>query len=207
MAIGDNLTQREQILIGVMGLAIIVVGAFWYFIYSPKQTTLTTLAAHVDSVESMNRQARVDLARGTAAHLQQQVAEYQRNLDLMRALVPTSNEVPSLLEQISTASRQVGLEIATVEPVPVIQGEQFDTYRYKLGVVGGYHAIASFLSNVGSLDRIVAPVGLSLKVHPPDLTSKTMQKPNESLLDASFQVQTYVERPGAIAPAGAGVTP
>lgn len=204
MAIGDNLTQREQILIGVTGVAILAVVAFWYFVFNPKQTTLANLSAHVDSVETMNRQARVDLARGTAAQLQAQVASYQHNLELMRELVPTSNEVPSLLEQISTAARRVGLEIATVEPVPVIQGDQFDTYRYKLGIVGGYHAVAAFLANVGSLDRIVAPVGLSLKMHAPDPTTKMRQKPNESLLDASFQVQTYVAHARTPMPAGAG---
>ncbi|HXC25675.1 MAG TPA: type 4a pilus biogenesis protein PilO [Gemmatimonadaceae bacterium] len=194
MAIGDNMTQREQILLGIGGVAIILVVAFWYFIYNPKQTTLSTLATHVDSIESMNRQARIDLARGTAEQLRAEAAAYQHNLDLMRQLVPTSNEVPALLENISTAARRVGLELATVEPVPVIQGDQFDTYRYKMGVVGGYHAVAAFLANVGSLDRIVAPVGLVLKVHTPDAISKVTQKPDEALLDATFEVQTYVAR-------------
>ena len=112
----------------------------------------------------------------------------------MRQLVPVSNEVPALLEEVSTAARRVGLDLATVEPVPVIPGEQFDTYRYKLGVMGGYHAVAQFLTNVGSLDRIVAPVGLSFKMHAGDVKSRAQQKPGEALLDATFQIQTYVAR-------------
>jgi Tfp pilus assembly protein PilO len=194
MAIGANMTQRERILVGIGAAAILATVAFWYFIYNPKQTTLSALATHVDSVDAMNRQARVDLARGTADQLQAEAAAYQRNLDLMRQLVPTSNEVPALLEDISTAARRVGLDLASVEPVPVIEGQEFDTYRYKVGVLGGYHAISAFLANVGSLSRIVAPVGLTLKVHPPDPTSKAVQKPNAALLEASFQVQTYVAR-------------
>jgi type IV pilus assembly protein PilO len=194
MAIGANMTQREQILVGVGALAILAAVAFWYFVYTPKSVTLAGLSAHADSVEALNRQARMDLARGTSRQLQADVAQYKRNLDLMRALVPASNEVPALLENVSTAARRVGLDLATVEPVPVIAGEQFDTYRYKLGVMGGYHAIAQFLANVGSLDRIVAPVGLSLKVHSGAVKSKMPQQPGESLLDATFQIQTYVTR-------------
>jgi type IV pilus assembly protein PilO len=194
MAIGANMTQREQILVGIGALAIVVAVAFWYFVYNPKSATLAALAAHVDSVETLNNQARNDLLHGTSQQLKAEVTQYQRNLDLMRDLVPVSNEVPALLENVSTAARRVGLDLATVEPVPVIAGEQFDTYRYKLGVMGGYHAIAQFLANVGSLDRIVAPVGLSLKVHTGDAKSRAPQKPGESLLDATFQIQTYVAR-------------
>lgn len=193
MAIGANMTQREQALVGSGIIAILLAAAFWWFIYTPRAATIAALSAHVDSVETDNRQARVTIARGTVQQLQTDAAEYQKNLDMMRELVPTSNEVPQLLENVSTAARRVGLDLASVEPVPVISGEQFDTYRYKVSVMGGYHELAEFLTNVGSLNRIMAPLGLDLKVHPAD-KDKTHQKAGESLLDASFQIQTYVAR-------------
>ena len=193
MAIGANMTQREQALTGVGIIAILLLVAFWWFRFSPQVATLSTMSAHVDSVEMNNRKARVAIARGTVEQLQGEAAKYQKNLDMMRELVPTSNEVPSLLENVSTAARRVGLDLASVEPVPVIEGEQFDTYRYKVSVMGGYHELAEFLANVGSLNRIMAPLGLDLKPHPGD-KDKAHQKAGESLLDASFQLQTYVAR-------------
>lgn len=191
MAIGANMTQREQAFIGAGVLTLAAAAAFWYFVFTPRQLQTTALALHVDSVEAANRQARVDLTRGTTRQLQGEAEEYARNLELMRELVPTSNEVPSLLEQVSTAARRVGLDIGAVEPQPVIQGDQFDTYRYKISVIGGYHAIAAFLTNVGSLERIIAPVGLELK---PYTAAKTGARPSQSLLQADFQIQTYVAR-------------
>jgi len=193
MAIGANMTQREQALVGSGIIAILLAAAFWWFIFTPKAATIGALSAHVDSVETNNRKARVAIARGTVHQLQTEAAQYQKNLDMMRELVPTSNEVPSLLENVSTAARRVGLDLASVEPVPVIPGEQFDTYRYKVSVLGGYHELAEFLTNVGSLSRIVAPLGLDLKIHPAD-KDKSHVKAGESLLDASFQLQTYVAR-------------
>ncbi len=193
MAIGANMTQREQLLAGVGLIGVLAAAAFWWFVYNPKATTLAAYSAHVDSVETTNRQARVDLARGSAEQLQSEEASYEKNLQVMRELVPTTNEVPALLANVSTAARRVGLDIASVEPVPVIEGDQFDTYRYKVSVMGGYHELAEFLTNVGSLDRIMAPLGLDLKLHTGD-KSKLQTKDGESLLDATFQLQTYVAR-------------
>lgn len=193
MAIGANMTQREQALVGSGIIAILLAAAFWWFVYTPKAATIESLSAHVDTVETNNRKARVAIARGTVQQLQTEAARYQKNLDMMRELVPTSNEVPSLLENVSTAARRVGLDLGSVEPVPVIAGEQFDTYRYKVSVLGGYHELAEFLANVGSLNRIMAPLGLDLKIHP-DTKDKSHQKAGESLLEASFQLQTYVAR-------------
>ena len=188
MAIGANMTQREQALVAVGLVGIAIAAAFWYFIYNPKSVAIEAMTLHVDSVETLNRQARVDLTRGTSQQLLSEAAEYENNLQLMRELVPTGNEVPALLEGISTAARRVGLDVASVEPVPVITGDQFDTYRYKISVMGNYHAVARFLSNVGSLDRIVAPVGIDLKVHQSDKSKND----KVGMIDAAFQVQTYV---------------
>lgn len=199
MAIGANMTQREQALVGVGVVAILLAAAFWYFRYTPQVASIAALSAHVDTVDTNNRQARVAIARGTVQQLQNEATKYQANLDMMRELVPTSNEVPSLLANVSTAARRVGLDLASVEPVPVIQGGQFDTYRYKVTVMGGYHELAEFLTNVGSLNRIMAPLGLDLKPHA-GINDKSHQKAGESLLDASFQLQTYVARTSPLVP-------
>jgi Tfp pilus assembly protein PilO len=69
-------------------------------------------------------------------------------------------------------------------------------------VIGGYHPVGQFLSNVGSLNRIIAPVTMSIKLHG---TTQTKAKPKkgESLVDTEFQVQTYVARTTPYAPASA----
>ena len=154
----------------------------------------------VDSLDKKNQQAKADIAQGSLQKLRAQSAEYEQSLRVMRQLVPRSNEVPALLEDISTAARRVGLDLATVEPMPVLPGEQFDTYRYKLGVIGGYHPVGQFLSNVGSLNRIIAPVTMAIKLRPIADKTKARVKKGESLVDTQFQVQTYVVRTTPYAP-------
>lgn len=191
--------QRDQILLGVCVAAFAAIGAFWYFLYSPKTVELATLKARVDTLVEQNESVRREIAKGTASRLKEEAAEYGRMLVLFRQLVPVANEVPTLLDQISTAARQTGLELGGVNPQGVIPGEIFDTYRYQVGVTGSYHRIAQFLNNVGSLTRIVAPMNLVLN---PSAQGGPRVRPNEQLLNATFEIQTYVAR-SAMPAAGA----
>jgi Tfp pilus assembly protein PilO len=119
---------------------------------------------------------------------------YGRMLVQMRQLVPASNEVPTLLDQISNAARQTGLEIGPITPLGIMPGEVFDTHRFRMGVTGPYHRIGKFLENVGSLTRIMAPMNLTLR----QSARPGRTRPGEHSLDAAFEIQTYVLR---VAPA------
>lgn len=203
MAIGANMTRREQTLVAIAVVTIVIVIAYVHFIYSPRSEELDAVGAHVDKLENANKQAIRDVSEGSLQRLRDEAKEYGLSLKVMRQLVPTGNEVPALLDDISTAARRAGLELAGVEPLPVLPGEQFDTYRYKMSVIGGYHAVGKFLSNVGGLNRIVAPVTLEMKAHPPGDKSKRKPPANQSLLDTNFQVQTYVARTTPYVPSSA----
>ena len=193
MAIGKNLSKRDQLLISIAVMVVGLAGAYGYFMYLPKRGQLVALQTHVETLDKRNAEARADIAAGSLQKLRLETALYGAELAVLRQIVPTTNEVPALLENVSTAARRVGLDLASVEPMPVLVGEQFDTYRYKLSVTGGYHAIAAFLTNVGSLNRIIAPVALNLKPLAPQESKKIrMQKKDEALLDSDFQIQTYI---------------
>jgi type IV pilus assembly protein PilO len=191
--------QRDQLMLFACVAAFAAIGAYWYFMYSPKTIVLDTLQARVDTLVAQNESVRREIAKGTASKLKEEAEEYGRMLVLFRQLVPIANEVPTLLDQISTAARQVGLELGGVNPQGVIPGEIFDTYRYQIGVTGSYHRIAQFLNNIGSLTRIVAPMNLVLN---PVGTTGPRVRPNEQILGASFEIQTYVAKTAMPAPAG-----
>jgi type IV pilus assembly protein PilO len=200
-------TQRDQAMVLLVIVAVALIGLYYSYVYTPKATVLTGLQAHVDSLDVSNQRAKAELAKGNVDQLRAEAAKLQDNLEVMRQLVPTSNEVPALLEQVSTAARRVGLDLATVKPQPVVEGEQFDTYRYQVAVIGDYHALGEFLANVGSLTRIVAPVNLALSPlgsgAAVDQRKKALKK-NNSVLDSRFELQTYIAKTAAPRPAPAG---
>ena len=183
--------QRDQILFFVAFLGIIGAGAYWYFVYSPKQESLAVITTLVESLDAGNPRAKAELAGGTVAEIRAESERLRANLELMRSLVPAGNEVPALLEQVSTAARRVGLEINYIEPEPVIPGEQFDTYRYKLRALGNYHEIGQLLTGIASMTRIVAPLGLQLVPSGSPSVAGKAGATGTVMLQASFQIQTY----------------
>src|SRR5579862_2486117 len=90
--------------------------AFYTTVYSPKESELSAVQSHIGQLEQSNQRAKAELAKGSVNDLRAQALRYQQNLQLMRQLVPTSNEVPALIEQVSTAARRVDLDINTVTP-------------------------------------------------------------------------------------------
>lgn len=186
--------QRDQIMVLVMVVAVALVGGYWYLIYNPRSEELGVQRERLEVLNTINQQAKSELAKGNVSDLQAQLAEYQRNLALVRTLVPTSNEVPALLEQVSNAARRVGLDLAAVDPQPVIEGEAYSTYRYNMAVLGGYHELAAFLTNVGSLTRIMLPVELTLTLPSNPNAARTRQRPGSAVVEARFQLQAYVSR-------------
>ncbi|HVB30566.1 MAG TPA: type 4a pilus biogenesis protein PilO [Gemmatimonadaceae bacterium] len=181
--------RNDQIKLMVVILFLAIAGLYYQYVWTPKALVLQLASEHVDSLQAMNKKAKDDVARGSIDKLRAQANEYAGEVEIMRQLVPTGNEVPALLEAVSTAARQVGLDISSVSPDGVTQGDQFDTYKYKLGVTGPYHKIAEFLTNVGELRRIVAPINVSLT---PSSANDRNKNPMVHLLDATFDIQTYV---------------
>jgi type IV pilus assembly protein PilO len=181
---------RDQKLVIVAVLAMGLAAVYQQLVWTPKNEELHAIAVRLDTLDSLNKIAKMEVAKGTATKMKAEADAYSRELAVLRRLVPTENEVPALLESVSSAARRAGLELSEVQPDGVVNGDQFDTYRYKLGVTGPYHQVAEFLANVGGLPRIVAPINVSLT--PTARTGELKPKKFEQFLDARFQIQTYV---------------
>jgi type IV pilus assembly protein PilO len=150
--------------------------------------TIAQLQAATDS-------AKRELARGSVDDLRRRLETYRGSLSLLRRLVPERNEVPNLLDDISSRSRIRGVTLATVVPLPVEAGPvPFDTYKYNMSVIGRYDQIGQFLADVASLQRIIVPYDLSLDQANAN-AAKALGDTTGSLLEAKFQVRTFVKSP------------
>jgi type IV pilus assembly protein PilO len=148
--------------------------------------TIAQLDAATDS-------AKKELAKGTVEDLRKRLDTYRGSLALLRRLVPERNEVPNLLDDISSRSRIRGVTLSQVVPLPVEAGPApFDTYKYNMSVIGHYDQIGQFLADVSSLQRIIVPYDLSVSAANKN-AAKALGDTNGSLLEAKFQVRTFVK--------------
>lgn len=199
---GMPTNQRDQLMLFVGILGIIGAAAYWNFVYTPKAEVHATQEARLEKLDRTNNQAKAMLARGTVEQMREEAKVLADNLGLIRTLIPAGNEVPALLDQILGAARRVGLEQDSFVPGNVVEGETFDTYRYRLSFNGTYHQIGEMLTAIGSLRRIMAPVNLSLTPAPAGSTRLRVQQ-GEQVLNANFDIQTYVLRTAASGNGGA----
>ena len=195
-------TNRDKGMAAATLIALLLGYAFYSYVYAPKAEELDATQARVDTLLVGNQRAKSELAQGKTVELRAEADRYAQDLEVMRRLVPTGNEVPALLEQVSTAARRVGLDISDVQPEPQLAGDQYDAYKYRLSVRGAYHQIADLLTNIGSLQRIVAPINLTLT--PSGAIDPRKQRSRTQPIEARFEIQTYVARtvvqPAARAP-------
>jgi len=150
--------------------------------------TITRFEAATDS-------AKKELARGSVADVRKRLESYRSNLLLLRRLVPERNEVPNLLDDISTRSKIRGVTLSQVVPQPVESGPApFDTYSYNMSVIGKYDQIGQFMADVASLQRIIVPYNVSVAAANAT-AAKALGDSTGALLEARFQIRTYVKSP------------
>lgn len=190
---------RGKRLVLLAAVSILAVGAYWYLMWKPDHDEVVLIATHADSLEQKNAIDRKLVENGEEARIKAAAERYTAELAVLRRLVPTQTEVVALIDAISTTARQTGMEISNYTPDGEMPGDYFNAQKFKFTVTGPYHKVAEFFTGIGSLDRIVAPINVTIT----SSGRKMERKPgkDEVFVDASFGVLTYVAKIVAPAPA------
>jgi type IV pilus assembly protein PilO len=206
MALGLPTDQRGQILALLILVALAGGYFFWTKRHNPDIEKIATANQEADSLEKIVAAAKADLASGSIEDLRRRVEEYQGSLELMRRLVPERNEVPTLIDDISTKAKVRGVTLGKIQPLSPEPGSPFDTYRYRLEVYGHYDQLGEYLADIASLPRIIVPQDVTLSPASPQ-AQKLLADTAGALLLAEFSIRTFVKaaappppRPAAGAP-------
>ncbi len=187
-------TQRNWMLGGLAFLVLVV--PYNVYLLSPRQEENATLQGQVENLETNNRRASVLAAQG-GGDLQERLALYEAHVAKLEELMPEQEEVSVLLDDIQTRARVQNVDVRLLEPQPREPGELYDRTAYNMSVIGEYHAVARFLSDVASLSRIVTPVQVEVQLHQNPLEYQELESP----VMATFRVETYVlPDPNAVPP-------
>lgn len=195
--------ERQRALILVIVLGIVAGAAFWVYWRGPRVQEQADLRAQADSLTARVEAARRDLASGTVEGIRRSVRDYEAMLDRMTELVPTGNEVTTLIDEISARAKRNGVEIAEFSPLAVEVGPSFDIYRYRWTVFGHYNEIGVLMSDIAGLSRIMVPYDVELS-----LAEESQQvayaDTTQSLLRAQFFLRTFVKPQVGAAEGGEG---
>jgi type IV pilus assembly protein PilO len=177
--------KRNKIIIAVLLIAGLAYVTYDY-LYRPRAENVAALETRLETLELQNRTARSLTAQNGTDEVERRVGLHREQLRRVEGLIPSTEELPDLLDAISAEARRSGVELARIQPMGATE-EQFYTRRtYELGVYGTYHQIGEFLSQVGSLPRIITPINLNLVVRNDQTSTGNPQ------LEARFSIETYV---------------
>ena len=116
------------------------------------------------------------------------MALYERHVSALEELIPAAEEVAILADDIANRARGASVELQRMVPEPRQPGTYYDRTSYDMAVIGEYHGVARFLSEIASLNRIVTPIELDVQRFQQPGLFPDMEAP----VLASFRIETYV---------------
>ncbi|KXI29187.1 type IV pilus inner membrane component PilO [Paraglaciecola hydrolytica] len=124
--------------------------------YALVQSKLPTLeAAQKREVElKQNYQAKYRIAVNLTAY-EEQLARLKSDFSSMLKSLPTSNETPGLLDDITLVGTSAGLTFRLLNWQQEVPKEFYTELPIQMEVTGGYHNFGQFASDIAGLPRIV----------------------------------------------------
>ncbi len=178
--------QRNWMLGGMMCLVLVV--PFRMYLLAPRQEANAEVETMVEDLERLNRQAELESQRGGADNLRARNADYRRHVAKLEELIPGREEVSILYDDVATRARLLDVEVTIMLPEPPQAEEYYDRTAYNMSVVGEYHDVSRFLTEIASLTRIVTPREVDIQL----FTQPQLYPEMESPVLATFRIETYV---------------
>ena len=135
-------------------------GGYWFFIKDQY--------AQLERVERTEQELRKTYEEKAyqVANLEvfkAQMAEMEETFGALVRQLPSETDVPGLLEDITNTALGSGLALQEVKLQPEQRRDFYSELPINIRVSGSYHELASFVSSVASLPRIVTLHDLTIK--------------------------------------------
>ena len=137
-----------------------------------------------DQVQNHQRNLIEEYGRNADLIAKKSVYEEQMNqldttIELLAAAMPSSSEVPEILEDITMAANRFGLVTSMVNPQSVVTSDLYVELPLKITISGSYQQLMGFLSALTQLNRFFS------------LHDFTVTASKAGTLDLVFLAKTY----------------
>ncbi len=162
-------------------LVFIIVLAAWFLIIKSKRDEMLTLQTEEATlrVDFEGKQARAS----NLEPLKQQLAQMEIILQQMLRQLPSKNEMPDLIVDVSQQALASGITNELFQPGPEEPKEFYAEKPISIRMVGNYHQFGAFMSGVASLPRVVIMTMHDISLKP--------RGTNDELLEMAGTIKTY----------------
>ncbi len=139
---------------------VLISGAYIYLSWMPVQKLITQQAAEVELQKLMllkNQRLAKDLPRK-----KKEYANLEKQLKVALNMLPRKSQIPDLLEDVSWAGKDSGLEFKSSIPKGEVSKQIHAEVPVSFKISGSYRQLLTFLKRVGEMPRIVDVKNLTL---------------------------------------------
>lgn len=158
-----------KVIAGMLLMALLLGGGY-YFYLSDLQASLDQQAAEEASLKQQFSSKAFQAAN--LESYKAQMVEMEASFGALLRQLPSDTEVPGLLEDITRTGLGSGLEFEEIKLQPEVTQQFYIELPIQIKVVGAYHDLATFVSGVSSLPRIVTLHDFEIKPQTKDSSSK-----------------------------------
>ncbi len=139
----------------------VIVAAYFYMGWIPLQESITKQQLSMQfqkKILQRNQHLAHDLPRK-----QKEYATLETQLKVALNMLPRKSQIPDLLENVSWAGKDSGLEFKTFRPGKEVSKLIYAEVPVKFQISGSFRQLLTFLKRVGEMPRIVDVKNMRLK--------------------------------------------
>jgi type IV pilus assembly protein PilO len=175
------------------GVALVVYGAFWYFVTSGTRAETAEVETQVEQLQRANAGAQIASQR-----LSEFKATYERaraDYEDLKALLPEQRELTMVLQNVQDRARG-RLTLRKFAPKEEVQQDFYTGKPVTVEVTGNYNNVGQFFAQMASYQRIVSITDFKV--------TKLKEKKDDAegqTVTAEFLVTAYYVSPEKLQPA------
>jgi type IV pilus assembly protein PilO len=169
-------------------LALVLVGAFYFFYILGQDTEVERLNNKLATIEKDIRDNKQHADK--EGKLRERIEQAKADLAIASRQLPTSREIPELLEQISYIGTQLGLEFLSFQPKGEVVRDYYAEVPVSIKVSGKFHNILMFYDELAHMPRIVTVGSIHLEK---SKNPKAGEDPEAIVMSCSAITYRYVD--------------
>src|SRR6478672_8818438 len=160
--------------LGLFGvLAVLVYGAFWYFVTSGTRKETKALQDQIATLQKANMEMQVASQRLSV--FRATYKNKQEELEELKALLPEQRELTNVLQGIQDHANATGLTVRHFTPKDDVQQDFYSGKKIDVAVQSSFASLRAFFDQMAHYQRIVSITNFEIKQLDNQAPSKTVE--------------------------------
>lgn len=167
----DFTKNKTQSMIFIALIAALIVIVYFNYLLKPQIVRVAGAVIKVSRIGNDLKNARADIER--IGKFKSDIDSYKEKVDRHEKMLPAEQEIPSLLETLSSMAKSSGVKIVGIMPSvtkevdKLSRSQIYQEIPILISAKSGYHELGRFLNRLENSDRFMKVVDIQIKANTP----------------------------------------